>query len=85
MRPRSRKGGLVTALTERKLLEGKPRLITRKGERGNMEDMTRDEFIFFLYAIQELLESENYEGAKRVVAKAIKQSERRETTKDKRN
>lgn len=40
--------------------------------------MTRDEFIFFLYAIQELLESENYEGAKRVVEKAINQSERRE-------
>lgn len=43
-----------------------------------MEDMTRDEFIFFLYALQELLNSENYEGAKRVVEKAIRQSERKE-------
>ena len=42
-----------------------------------MEDMTRDEFIFFLYALQELLNSENYDGAKRVVEKAIRQSERK--------
>lgn len=43
-----------------------------------MEDMTRDEFIFFLYALQELLNSENYDGAKRVVEKAIRQSERKD-------
>lgn len=43
-----------------------------------MEDMNRDEFIFFLYALQELLNSENYEGAKRVVEKAIRQSERKQ-------
>lgn len=48
-----------------------------------MENMTRDEFIFFLYALQELLESGNIEGAKKVVAKAITQSERRETKKEK--
>ncbi|MBQ8913099.1 MAG: hypothetical protein IJ054_03540 [Lachnospiraceae bacterium] len=42
------------------------------------EDMNRDEFIFFLYALQELLESGNYDGAKKVVDKAIAQSERRE-------
>ena len=46
-----------------------------------MDDMTRDEFIFFLYALQELLESDNIEGAKRVVAKAIRQSERKEEKK----
>lgn len=43
-----------------------------------MDDVNRDEFIFFLYALQELLESGNLEGAKRVVEKAIKQSERKE-------
>lgn len=43
-----------------------------------MEEMNRDEFIFFLYALQELLESNNLEGAKRVVEKAIRQSERKE-------
>ena len=47
------------------------------GKGGTMEDMTRDEFIFFLYALQELLESGNVEGAKKVVAKAIAQSERK--------
>ena len=38
--------------------------------------MNRDEFIFFLYALEELLKSNNNEGALRVVEKAIKQSER---------
>ena len=51
------------------------------GRGGSMDDMTRDEFIFFLYALQELLESDNIEGAKRVVAKAIRQSERKEEKK----
>lgn len=37
--------------------------------------MNRDEFIFFLYALEELLKSNNNEGALRVVEKAIKQSE----------
>lgn len=41
------------------------------------EDMNRDEFLFFLYALQELLESGNLEGAKKVVSKAIIQSERK--------
>ena len=46
-----------------------------------MEDMNRDEFIFFLYALYELLESGNTEGAKRVVEKAIRQSERKDPLK----
>ncbi|MCI9596580.1 MAG: hypothetical protein HFE75_04650 [Firmicutes bacterium] len=46
-----------------------------------MEEMNRDEFIFFLYALDELLESGNIEGAKRVVKKAIHQTERKESTK----
>ena len=40
-----------------------------------MEEMNKNEFIFFLYALQELLESNNLEDAKRVVEKAIDQSE----------
>ncbi len=56
--------------------------MTGQAERGgSMNNMTRDEFIFFLYALQELLESDNIEGAKRVVAKAIRQSERKEEKK----
>ena len=42
------------------------------------ENMNRDKVIFHLYALQELLESGNYDGAKKVVDKAIAQSERRE-------
>lgn len=42
--------------------------------------MNRDEFLFFLYAIDELLSSKNFEGAERVVKKAIKQSERKDSS-----
>lgn len=59
--------------------EGKLDNNPKREKGGKMEDMNRDEFIFFLYALQELLNSENYEGAKRVVEKAIRQSERKET------
>lgn len=43
------------------------------------DEMNRDEFLFVLYVLSELLESDNMEGAKRVIRKAINQAERKES------
>jgi len=39
------------------------------------ESMTRVEFLMILYSLQELMESGNIEGAKKVIDKAVKQAE----------
>ena len=42
------------------------------------EVMNRDEYMLHLYLLKELLDSGNYEGAKRAIDKAIVQAERKE-------
>lgn len=41
-------------------------------------EMSRDDFFILLYALQELIESDNTESVKRVIKKAIEQYERKE-------
>lgn len=43
-----------------------------------MEKDREDFILLFLYALQELIESGNLDGAKKVVSKAIERSERKE-------